>query len=162
MTPAVKALEKAGIQHQVHRYKAGSESELGWGEEAAVALGIQPEQVFKTLVVELSGADSTHAVAVLPVDRKLDLRAASSALGAKRIKMADPGDAQRLTGYVTGGISPFGQRRRLPMLLDASAAGFSAIHVSGGRRGLEIEIAPDDFTRVTGALSTPISTKLRS
>ena len=161
MTPAVKALDKSGIDYRIHRYESvsesESESERGWGKEAAAALGIDPRQVFKTLIIEATGGSGSHAVAVLPVDRMLDLRAAAHALRAKRVKLADPADAERVTGYVTGGISPFGQRKRLPMLLDDSALNFPAVHVSGGRRGLEIEIVPADFTAVTGAMLAAIT-----
>ena len=149
MTPAVTAAERAGIDFVVHEYDAGGSDEP-YGIGAARALGIAPERVFKTLVVDLSG--KSLAVAVIPVSERLDLKAVAAALGAKRAAMAEPAAAERATGYVLGGISPLGQRRRrLPAALDESALGFERIHVSGGRRGLEIGLAPGDLVRLVGA-----------
>jgi Cys-tRNA(Pro)/Cys-tRNA(Cys) deacylase len=113
-------------------------------------MGVDAARVFKTLVISL--APSRLAVAVVPVDRQLDLKAAAAALGHKRADMADPRDAERATGYVVGGISPLGQRRRLPVVVDASATTFATVFVSAGRRGLEVEVAPDDLVRLTGAV----------
>lgn len=149
MTPAVTAAKRAGIEFEVVEYDAGDDAEP-WGMGAARALGIEPERVFKTLVVDL--ASGSLAVAMIPVATRLDLKAVASALGAKRATMADPVAAERATGYVRGGISPLGQRRRLPCALDESALGLDCIHVSGGRRGLEIGLAPDDLIRLVGAL----------
>ena len=143
MTPAVTAAKRAGIDFEVVEYDAGDAAEP-WGIGAARALGVAPERVFKTLVVELAGA--SLAVAIVSVAARLDLKAVASALGAKRAA------AERATGYVRGGISPLGQRRRLPCAIDESALGFERIHVSGGRQGLEIELAPNDLVRLVGAV----------
>ena len=149
MTPAVTAAKRAGIDFDVLEYDAGDSGEP-WGIGAAHALGIASERVFKTLVVDLPG--SSFAVAIIPVAARLDLKAVASALGAKRATMADPVAAERATGYVRGGISPLGQRRRLPFAIDESALGFERIHVSGGRRGLEIGLAPGDLVGLVGAV----------
>ena len=154
MTPAITAARRAGIDFEVHEYDAG-DSDEPYGVGAARALGIAPERVFKTLVVDLSG--KSLAVAIVPVAERLDLKAVAAALGAKRATMAEPAAAQRATGYVLGGISPLGQRRRLPTALDESALGFERIHVSGGRRGLEIELAPGDLARLVGAAVAPLT-----
>ena len=153
-TPATKAAEKAGIEHRVHRYEHDPRAD-GYGEEAAQALGVEPARVFKTLVVD---ADGKLAVAVVPVTGRLDLKAAAVALGAKRCELADPGAAQRATGYVLGGISPLGQKRRLPTVIDASTSDWPTVFVSGGRRGLEIELAPADLVRATGAELAHVTT----
>ena len=141
MTPAVVAAERAGIPFTLHEY----EHEVGaaYGLEAAEKTGVDPARVFKTLVVSQDGALS---VAIVPVAAQLDLRA----LG-KRAALADRVAAERATGYVLGGISPLGQRKRLPTLLDESALAFETIFVSAGRRGLELELAPDDLVRLTEA-----------
>jgi Cys-tRNA(Pro)/Cys-tRNA(Cys) deacylase len=147
-TPAVAAAEKADIEFALHEYvhDAGAES---YGLEAAEKLGVDPECVFKTLIVAVDG--ELH-VACVPVASQLDLKA----LG-KRVRMAGKTQAERTTGYVTGGISPIGQRRRLPTHLDASALGHARIMVSAGRRGLQIELSPDDFVRLTDARVHPIA-----
>jgi len=120
----------------------------GYGVEASGALGVPPERVFKTLVAEVDGA---LTVGVVPVAGQLDLKALAAAAGGKKAVMADVAAAERATGYVAGGISPLGQRRRLPVVVDASALGFATIFCSGGRRGLEIELAPADLVRAAGA-----------
>ena len=148
MTPAITAAQQARIEFEVHEYDAGGSDEP-YGIGAARALGIAPERVFKTLMVDLWG--KSLAVAIIPVAERLDLKAVATALGAKRATMAEPAAAERATGYVRGGISPLGQRRRLPSALDDSALGFERIHVSGGRRGLEIGLAPGDLVRLVGA-----------
>ena len=153
MTPAVTAARRAGIEFEVIEYDAGDAAEP-WGVGAARALGIAPERVFKTLVVDLSGSLAT---AIVPVAARLDLKAVASALGAKRATMAEPAAAERATGYVRGGISPLGQRRRLPCVVDESALGFERIHVSAGRRGLEIGLAPGDLVRLVGAVVARIA-----
>ena len=147
-TPAVAAAEKAGIAHTVHAYRHDP-SAASYGLEAAEKLGVEPDRVFKTLVVDVDG---TLTVAILPVACQLDLRS----LG-KRAALADATRAERATGYVTGGISPLGQRRRLPTLLDESARSFATIFVSAGRRGLEIELDPRDLLTLTGGTSSPIA-----
>ena len=154
MTPAVTAAKRAGIDFEVLEYDAGDSSEP-WGVGAAQALGIAPERVFKTLVVDLPGR--SLAIAIVPVAARLDLKAVASALGAKRAAMADPVAAERATGYVRGGISPLGQRRRLPCAIDESALRFERIHVSGGRRGLEIGFAPGDLVSLTVAVVARIA-----
>ncbi|MGQ7295635.1 Cys-tRNA(Pro) deacylase [Quadrisphaera sp. KR29] len=155
-TPATAALAKAGVAHTVHPYHhdAAVSAEVGYGLEAAHALGIDPARVYKTLVVEVDGA---LGVAVVPVSATLDLKAVGAALGGKRATMADPAAAERTTGYVRGGISPVGQRRRLPTVVDASALDQPTVLVSGGRRGLDVELAPADLIAVTGAFVASVA-----
>jgi Cys-tRNA(Pro)/Cys-tRNA(Cys) deacylase len=147
-TPATAAAERSGIAFRVHEY-AHARGGTGYGAEAAGALGVDAARVFKTLVVALS--DGSHAVAVVPVAGTLDPKALAEVLGAKTADLADARDAQRLTGYVLGGISPLGQRRALPTVVDETAAAFDTVFVSGGRRGLELELAPADLVQVTNA-----------
>ena len=147
-TPAIAAAESAGIPFALHEYAHDPKAE-SYGLEAAEALGLDPTRVFKTLVVD---RDGSLAVAVLPVAAQLDL----NALG-KRTTMAERAKAERSTGYVLGGISPLGQRRQLPTLVDASALEHPTIHVSAGRRGLEIELDPHGLVRLTGAEVRPIT-----
>jgi Cys-tRNA(Pro)/Cys-tRNA(Cys) deacylase len=147
-TPAVAAAERAGIDFAVHEYEHDSAA-ASYGLEAAEKLGVDPARVFKTLVVSVDG--ELH-VACVPVASQLDLKA----LG-KRARMADRTQAERTTGYVQGGISPIGQRRRLPTHLDASAREHEKIMVSAGRRGLQLELSPDDFVGLTDARIHPIS-----
>jgi Cys-tRNA(Pro)/Cys-tRNA(Cys) deacylase len=146
-TPATRAAQAAGVRFSVHEYRhqPGAES---YALEAADALGLPPQRVFKTLVVD---RDGTFTVCVVPAGDQLDLRA----LG-KRAAMAPPGRAERVTGYVTGGISPLGQRKRLPTLLDDSALEHETVFVSAGRRGLEIELAPADLAVLTDAQVRPL------
>lgn len=153
-TRAIDVLEGAGVAFTVHEY-AHDPSVASYGEEAVAALGLPADRVFKTLVVLLDGG--RPAVAVVPVSRQLNLKACAAALGAKRAEMSAPSEAERLTGYVVGGISPLGQRRRLPTVLDESALGFPTIHVSAGRRGLEVELAPGDLLRVSGGIAAPVA-----
>ncbi|WP_033442620.1 Cys-tRNA(Pro) deacylase [Saccharothrix sp. NRRL B-16314] len=152
-TPATALLEKQKVAHELHAYEHDPRHE-SYGLEAAEALGIAPERVFKTLVAEVDGK---LAVGVVPVTGQLDLKALAVALCGKKAKMADVAAAERATGYVAGGISPLGQKKRLPLVLDASAEGFETIHCSAGRRGLEVEIAPEDLVRLTQAVVAPIS-----
>jgi Cys-tRNA(Pro)/Cys-tRNA(Cys) deacylase len=149
-TPAIVAAERAGIAFRVHDYAHDPRAE-SFGTEAVEKLGIDPARVFKTLVADVDG---TLTVAVVPVEAQLDLRS----LG-KRARMADPRTAERSTGYVTGGISPLGQRRRLPTVLDESALGFETIYVSAGRRGLEIELAPGDLLVLTGGTTAAVASR---
>lgn len=155
-TPATTALARAGVAHTVHPYAHDTavSAEVGYGLEAAHALGIDPARVFKTLVVEVDGR---LGVAVLPVVALLDLKAAGAALGGKRAALADPAAAERTTGYVRGGISPLGQRKRLPTVIDSSAAAHPTILVSGGRRGLDVELATADLVAITGATVAPVT-----
>jgi len=151
-TPATVALTAAGVEFTVHAYEHDP-SHPSYGEEAAEAMGVSPDRVFKTLVADVDG---TLTVAVVPVAGSLDLKALAAALGAKRAVMADPVLAERTTGYVRGGISPLGQRKKLPTVLDTSASTHPTICVSAGRRGLEVELTPTDLTRLTEAVSAPI------
>lgn len=152
-TPATVALEQAGAPFTVHAYDHDPAAALGYGEEAAQALGTSPARVFKTLVADVDGA---LTVAVVPVAGSLDLKALATAAGGKRAAMADPADAERTTGYVRGGISPLGQRKRLRTVVDASALDHDTVFVSAGKRGLEVELAPQDLVRLTGAVTAPI------
>ena len=149
-TPAVAAAQSAGIEHRVHEYEHDPRAE-SYGLEAAEKLGIDPERVFKTLVVSIDGQ---LTVAVVPVSCRLDVRA----LG-KRAALAEASEAERATGYVAGGISPLGQRRRLPTVVDDSASSFETVFVSAGRRGLEIELAPGDLVRLTDARTARIASR---
>jgi Cys-tRNA(Pro)/Cys-tRNA(Cys) deacylase len=154
-TPATAALAAAGVSCVLHPYShdpaAGS-----YGAEAADVLGVDPARVFKTLMVEVEGR---LAVGIVPVSGTLDLKAFAAAMGAKKAAMADPAAAQRRTGYVLGGISPLGQRQPSPTVLDSSALDLDTIFVSGGRRGLDIELAPADLVRLTGAVTAPIGSR---
>jgi|SRR5271166_4738734 Cys-tRNA(Pro)/Cys-tRNA(Cys) deacylase len=145
-TRALEVLVRGGTAHRVHEY--AHDPGAPYGLEAAGALGTDPDRVFKTLVVDLGGA---LAVAVLPVSAELDLKALAHVLGVKKAAMAEPSAAERATGYVVGGISPLGQKRRLSTVVDASAVVWPTIFVSGGHRGLELELAPGDLVSLTGA-----------
>jgi Cys-tRNA(Pro)/Cys-tRNA(Cys) deacylase len=146
-------LARLAIAHTVHRYEHDPRHG-SYGLEASDALGIAPERVFKTLVAEVDGV---LTVGVVPVAGQLDLKALAAAAGGKRAVMADVAAAERATGYVAGGISPVGQRRRLPVVIDSSALEFPTVFCSGGRRGLEIELAPTDLVRATGARVSAIA-----
>ncbi|WP_416477904.1 Cys-tRNA(Pro) deacylase [Streptomyces sp. LKA04] len=152
-TPATVALAAAGVAFTVHAYEHDS-AHPSYGEEAAEAMGVSPDRVFKTLVADVDGA---LTVAVVPVAGRLDLKALAAAVGGKRAAMADPALAERTTGYVRGGISPLGQRKRLATVLDASASEHATICVSAGRRGLEVELAPADLAGLTGAVLAPVA-----
>ncbi|HEX4362717.1 MAG TPA: Cys-tRNA(Pro) deacylase [Pseudonocardia sp.] len=151
-TPATALLDAQRVAYQTHSYphRAGE----AYGPEAARALGLDPARVFKTLVTEVDGE---LTVGVLPVTGSLDLKALASAVGGKRAKMAEVKAAERATGYVAGGISPLGQKKRLRVVLDVSATGFPTVYCSGGRRGLEVELAPADLVRLTGATVAAIT-----
>lgn len=154
MTPAINAAKKAGIGFRIHEYEHDPGA-ASYGLEAAEKLGITSERVFKTLVAELD--DGRLAVGIVPVAASLNLKSLASALGAKRAEMAEMSKAERATGYVAGGISPLGQKKRLPTVLDAGATGLPTIYVSAGRRGLEIELSPEDLVRLTGARTASIA-----
>jgi len=147
-TPALVALTAAGIPHTAHAYEHDPASDVGYGLEAAQVLGVPPEQVFKTLMTLVDGA---LTVAVVPVTGQLDLKALASAVGGKKAAMAPKPDAERATGYVVGGISPLGQRCAHPTVIDETVWLFDTVFVSGGRRGLDVELAPDDLIRLTSA-----------
>ncbi len=158
-TRAIDAARRAGIAHIVHEYAHDDRASLraggrGYALEAVDALGIDPGRVFKTIVVS---ADGRLGLAVVPADAEVDLKLAADALGARRAAIAEPAEAERATGYVLGGISPLGTRRPLPVVVDASAAAFPTIHVSAGRRGLEIELAAADLVRLTRGRLAPIA-----
>ena len=164
-TPATVALTRAGITFQTHAYdhdpratslglkRARSARLEGYGLEAAQALGVEPARVFKTL---LANVDGRLVVGVVPVTGQLDLKALATAVGGKKAEMADPAVAERITGYVVGGISPIGQKRALPTVVDASALAHGTVLVSGGRRGLDMEMAPADLVRITRAITAQI------
>ncbi|MAX31773.1 MAG: Cys-tRNA(Pro) deacylase [Halomonadaceae bacterium] len=148
MTPAVRTLKAAGIDFQLTEYSHDPRAEA-FGEEAAKTLGLAAQTVFKTLLAKLD--DGRLVVALVPVSARLDLKALAKAAGARKATLAEPSLAERTTGYVVGGISPLGQKKRLPTFLDESAMALSTLHVSGGRRGLEISLAPDDLVTLTDA-----------
>jgi Cys-tRNA(Pro)/Cys-tRNA(Cys) deacylase len=151
-TPATALLTKLGIKHAVHVYEHDPRR-ASYGLEASDALGIPPERVFKTLVAEVDG---TLTVGVVPVTGQLDLKTLAAAAGGRKARMAGPEAAERATGYVVGGISPLGQRKRMPVVIDSAALGFATVFCSGGRRGLEIELAPGDLVRAADALVADI------
>jgi Cys-tRNA(Pro)/Cys-tRNA(Cys) deacylase len=158
-TRAIDAARRAGVAHTVHEYAHDSRASLreggrGYALEAVEALGIEAARVFKTIVLSVDGR---LAVAVVPADAEVDLKAVADALGGRRAAVAPPAEAERATGYVLGGISPLGTRRPLPTVLDASAAGYPTIHVSAGRRGLEIELAAADLVALTGGSMAPVA-----
>ena len=147
------ALTAAGVAFTQHAYEHDPTAR-SFGLEAAEVLGLPAEQVFKTLVVDTG---TGLAVAVVPVAGSLDLKATAAAFGVKRVSMADPAAAQRSSGYVLGGISPVGQKRALPTVVDESAELFDVVYVSGGRRGLDLGLSPADLVRVTGAVVADVA-----
>jgi Cys-tRNA(Pro)/Cys-tRNA(Cys) deacylase len=154
-TPATVALTRAGVEFTLHPYEhaAGGPSTVSYGGEAADALGLSHEEVFKSLVARVDGRLVTAAV---PVSGSLDLKALAAALGAKKAAMAEPADAERATGYVVGGISLLGQRSRMESVVDESVLGLAAVYVSAGRRGLQVRLSPADLLRVSGARTAPL------
>ncbi len=158
-TRAIEAARRAGISYSVHEYAHDDRATLreggrGYALEAVAALDLIPARVFKTLVVSVDGRTG---IAAVPADAELDLKAVADALGGRRATMADPAEAERATGYVLGGISPLGTRRRLPTVLDASGADWPTIHVSAGRRGLDLELAAADLLRLTAGVAARIA-----
>ncbi len=153
-TPAISALAKAKVAHTVHPYHHDARASA-FGDEAVAALGLDPAQVFKTLIAAVDGLGL--AVGVVPVAGHLDLKALAAAVGGKKAAMAAVAEAERTTGYVHGGISPLGQRKALPTVIDSSAQQFETIFVSAGRRGLQVELAPADLARVARATFAPIA-----
>ncbi|MGD2170498.1 MAG: Cys-tRNA(Pro) deacylase [Gammaproteobacteria bacterium] len=154
MTPGIEQARRAKIDYRVHEYEHDPTSE-SWGLEAAQKTGVAEARIFKTLVVEL--ANDELSVGVLPVSAMLSMKAIARAAGAKKAAMAKPADVERSTGYVLGGVSPLGQKRKLKTFIDESARDFPTIYVSAGRRGLEIELSPEDLARLTRGIFASIS-----
>jgi len=154
MTPALEQARTAGIACTLHEYQHDPGA-ASYGLEAAEKLSLPPEQVFKTLVVKLDGRQL--AVGVLPVTQQLSLKHIARAAGAKKAAMADPAEVERVTGYVLGGVSPLGQKKRLATFIDESARQHATIHISAGRRGLEIELAPGDLVALTNGHFVPLA-----
>jgi Cys-tRNA(Pro)/Cys-tRNA(Cys) deacylase len=153
MTPGINLARKQKIAHTVHEYTHDPDSE-SYGQEAADKLGVPASRVFKTLVVSLD--NKTLAVAVLPVSSMLSMKQIARAAGAKKATMAAPADVERATGYVLGGVSHLGQKKRLKTIIDVSAADYDTVYISAGRRGLEIELSPDDLKSLTNAVLAEI------
>lgn len=153
-TRATTALDQAGVAYRAHPYDMPDAPAASYGEAVAHAIGFDPGRVFKTLIATVDGSP---LVAIVPVTGSLGLKALAAVRNGKKAVMADPADAERLTGYVTGGISPLGQRRRLPAVLDHTALEWDTICVSGGQRGLQLELAPGDLAALIGAVIAPIS-----
>jgi Cys-tRNA(Pro)/Cys-tRNA(Cys) deacylase len=146
VTPAIRLLEREGVAFTQHPYEHAADAE-SFGEEAAAKLGVPAERVFKTLVCEADGL----VLVLIPSSARLNVKALAKARGVKKADLADPEKAERTTGYVVGGISPLGGRKRLPVLADASISGHETVYVSAGVRGLQIELSPADLLRLTGA-----------
>jgi Cys-tRNA(Pro)/Cys-tRNA(Cys) deacylase len=153
-TPATALLSKAKIAFTLHPYDHDPRAEA-YGDEAAAALGVEPNRIFKTLIALIDGK---LVCAVVPVAGRLDLKALAAAVGGKRGAMAEPAAAARATGYVVGGISPLGQRTALPVVVDTSAEGFESVFVSAGKRGLQVELSPSDLVQAARARVAPIAT----
>jgi Cys-tRNA(Pro)/Cys-tRNA(Cys) deacylase len=159
-TRALDELRRAGVAHVVHEYEPVEpggrprDTRPRYGEAAAAALDVDPRRIHKTLVATVDGR---LVVAIVPVASELDLKALAGAIGGRKAAMADPAEAERATGYVRGGISPLAQRRRLPTVVDAAALDWRTIHVSAGRRGMQVELAPADLVRLTGAVTAAIA-----
>jgi Cys-tRNA(Pro)/Cys-tRNA(Cys) deacylase len=154
MTPAINAIRKAKIRHQVHEYVHDPDNQA-YGAETVEKLGLPAERVFKTLVVGIDNQEMV--VGVVPVASMLSMKHLAKAVGAKKAAMANPADVERVTGYVLGGVSPLGQKKRLRTIIDASAQNFPTIYVSAGRRGMQVELSPQDLKKLTGAVFADIS-----
>nr|WP_042195480.1 Cys-tRNA(Pro) deacylase [Kibdelosporangium sp. MJ126-NF4]CEL22041.1 Cys-tRNA(Pro) deacylase YbaK [Kibdelosporangium sp. MJ126-NF4]CTQ92823.1 Cys-tRNA(Pro) deacylase YbaK [Kibdelosporangium sp. MJ126-NF4] len=152
-TPGTALLAKQKVPHTLHSYDHDPRA-ASYGLEAAEALGLEPARVYKTLLADVDGS---LTVGIVPVTAQLDLKALAAAVGGKKARMAEIATAERATGYVAGGISPLGQRKRLPTVLDSSAATFTTLFCSAGRRGLEVELAPEDLAHLTGAVVADIA-----
>ena len=152
-TPAVVLLEREGVPHVVHAYEVDAHG-ASYGQAAAAALGVESERMLKTLLAEVDGR---LVCGVVPVAGSLDLKALAGAVGGKRAVMAEPAVAERATGYVVGGISPFGQRTRVPTVVDETAELYETVLVSAGRRGLSVELAPADLVRLTAAVVADVA-----
>jgi Cys-tRNA(Pro)/Cys-tRNA(Cys) deacylase len=159
-TRAIELVAASGIVHRVHDYEPperhgrARDARPAYGIDAAAAIGVDPARIFKTLVASVDGR---LVLAVVPVDRELDLKALAGVVGGRRAEMADPAVAERATGYVVGGISPIGTRRGLPVILDAAATTQPTVFVSAGRRGLQLELAPADLVTLTGSIVAAIA-----
>jgi len=154
-TKALLVLQEAGTDHTVHEIPA-EPGDVGYARAAAAALGVDEARVFKTL---LALVDDSPVVAVVPASGQLSMKAIAAAAGGKRAEMAPPALAERLTGYVVGGISPLGQKKALPTFVDETAILFETIFVSAGRRGMDVELAPDDLVALTGGGYAAIATE---
>lgn len=152
-TRATEALDRSGATYRVHVYEVAEKVGDGYGEAVARAIGLPGERVFKTLVAQV---DEEYVVGVIPVARRLSVKKLARAAGGKSASLASPATAERVTGYVTGGISPFGQRKRLRVFVDDSAAGYETIAVSGGRRGIQLELDPEVVLDLSGGSLVPI------
>lgn len=148
-TPAVRALQQAGVEHTLHSYEVDEAVGEGYGEAVAAAIGAEETQVFKTLMAVVDGE---HVVAIVPVTERLSMKKLAMAAGGRRADMAAPSDAERLTGYLSGGISPLGQRRRQRTFLDETAQHFDRIYVSAGKRGLQVELNVDSLLEMTDGM----------
>ena len=155
-TPATVALERAGVRFSLHSYEHDPRSQ-SYGLEAAAALGLDPMQVFKTLVVDCGAGKPPLAVAIVPVSGQLDLGRCAAALGVKKVAMATPAVVERVTGYVLGGVSPLGQKTTLPTVIDETAQLWDTVYVSAGRRGLDLGLDPTDLARLTNATFADIA-----
>ena len=151
------ALDAAGVTYTVHEFEPADPGARRFGQAAAAAIGVEPERVFKTLIATVD--DREHVVGIVPVSGQLSLKELAAAVHGKRAEMCPAETAQRITGYVVGGISPFGQKRSLTVVIDETCVLFDTIFVSGGRRDLDIEIAPDDLIAVLDAVVAPIGTE---
>jgi len=149
MTPAIDSVKKAKIEYKIHEYEHDP-SNQAYGDEASDKMGIAKERIFKTLVVSLG--EKEFGVGLVPVSSQLNLKQIAKALGSKKAAMAQAADVERITGYVLGGVSPLGQKKRLKMVIDSSAMQFSTIFISAGRRGLELEFQPEDLRQLTSAV----------
>lgn len=152
-TRATQVLERSGVVYRLHEYSVERE-DMSYGEAVAMALGVRPDRLYKTLVVTIDGEP---VIAIVPVSGQLSLKKLARAAGGKHASMVDPAVAQRLTGYVVGGISPLGQKRSLPTYCDAAVIDHDTIHVSAGRRGLQVELSPGDLIALTGAATVDIA-----
>jgi Cys-tRNA(Pro)/Cys-tRNA(Cys) deacylase len=152
-TPATIVLDRAKVSYRLHPYTHDARAD-SYGDEAATALGLDPQRIFKTLI---AAVDGRLVCGVVPVSAKLNLKALAAAIGGKRAEMADPAKAQRATGYVLGGISPLGHKTRLPVVIDASAEMFDTVFVSAGKRGLQVELAPGDLATLAVATFADIA-----
>lgn len=155
-TPATAAAQRAKVRHTLHEY-AHDPANRNFGTEAVEALGLDPRRTFKTLIAAPATPGSSPCCAVVPVVAQLDVKALAAILSVKQLTLADPAVAERLTGYLVGGISPIGQKKRLATVIDTSAENFDTVFVSAGRRGLEIELSPADLAALTGARFAPIA-----